>query len=540
MVQFQLIDHGGKDKIRSKADADADSQASLNFSFAEGDQMVQFGIQGNDSYAESENDTDGEEGATTPLDSSDTNERNGAGQDEIRAEGSKPRTADKRQQVMTQHKKNLKAIDDEMAAKLHELHGLMEEGGLVESAEILRKSFGMKPGGRDNDSNDESGRHNRNNNSVRRKVVNNSNYLQPTKESVSEDTIYTRVVKDRQSSSTEEIDTSDECINISPPSIDAHKINSMNSVTRQRLNQINRRSILDQEVDNDGPPGTSKDTEGRQLDAEQGLSPQERAEQMIRDAENAKARIMTTPGKVQQIDITREFVHSVMVDESYSVVAAHVDEATYDKIIQCKYVDFAKLIPKDKIHEEEDNIMQLVWRNGRTFYAPVKEGVTINSFNKWEQAFRVFANIYTQEYPHRSAQLIQYNHVIHDIAQTYLWSNVYAYDKDFRIHMAKNPRRSWGIILQQSWSMRLKERLTGDYHQRFGGVGNGSQDRYDQPRVNEPCRRYNRGKCTYGVNCKFEHRCSYCYKYGHGMHNCRRVSADRGDKARPVDSRYER
>ena len=62
----------------------------------------------------------------------------------------------------------------------------------------------------------------------------------------------------------------------------------------------------------------------------------------------------------------------MMVDEQYSVVALHVDEATYNKIVTGQYVDFAKLIPKDKI-DDEDEVLQLVRRNGQTFYAPVKE-----------------------------------------------------------------------------------------------------------------------------------------------------------------------
>ena len=38
----------------------------------------------------------------------------------------------------------------------------------------------------------------------------------------------------------------------------------------------------------------------------------------------------------------------------------------------------------------------------------------------------------------------------------------------------------------------------------------------------EICHRFNKGKCTYGASCKFEHRCSApkCGKFGHGAHMC--------------------
>ena len=48
-------------------------------------------------------------------------------------------------------------------------------------------------------------------------------------------------------------------------------------------------------------------------------------------------------------------------------------------------------------------------------------------------------------------------------------------------------------------------------------------------RANSPCRRFNRGRCNYGVNCRYEHRCTYCNKYGHGSVNCRKAIADRSN-----------
>ena len=37
------------------------------------------------------------------------------------------------------------------------------------------------------------------------------------------------------------------------------------------------------------------------------------------------------------------------------------------------------------------------------------------------------------------------------------------------------------------------------------------------------CYRFNMGKCTFGFNCNFDHRCAFCSKFGHGSHNCRRA-----------------
>ena len=153
--------------------------------------------------------------------------------------------------------------------------------------------------------------------------------------------------------------------------------------------------------------------------------------------------------------------------------------------------------------------------------APVS---SITSFSKWEQAFRVFSNIYSKANPHRASELIEYNHVIHTIALAYVWENVYTYDREFRLHISKNPQRSWAMILQQAWAMRLKDRLVT--HATGGFQNGGNQKNKNQ----EICRHFNRGRCNFGSTCKYEHHCSYCFKYGYGTVNCRKANLDRNDK----------
>ena len=133
-----------------------------------------------------------------------------------------------------------------------------------------------------------------------------------------------------------------------------------------------------------------------------------------------------------------------MVDEDYLLVASHVDSLTYSKIIASEYVDFAKLIPRDRVLQEDDgNRLELVIKNGKTFWAPANDTNTaISSFSRWEQAFRVYSDIYSRRYPERSTELNQYNHTIHTASLTFVWNNVYAYDKDFRLHFSRHLTRS--------------------------------------------------------------------------------------------------
>ena len=357
-----------------------------------------------------------------------------------------------------------------------------------------------------------------------------------TIESNSEVTVYRNAILNaakRNSSSSEEgdqIDTSDENI---VDFVNVGEINRDNEIDKLIADQ--RKATSDRRpgpyvVDGQRPSTSRQGDEMRERE-----SPESRATNIIQQAEKGKARIYETPGELNidqtameldeiKIDYRRNFVHSAMVDEHYSMVGTHLDEQMKNKIIKCEYVDFSKLIAKDKVTcEEEGSRYQMAMQAGKQFWSPVNEGTNISSFSKWEQAFRVYSNVYLKAYPHRAAEIVQYNHLIHTAAQEFIWPNVYQYDKDFRIHMAAFPSRSWAIILLQAWTIRLREKIRSDHH-NFNqdwskGDNNNNRDK--------TCRRFNKGRCTYGANCKWEHKCKYCKKWGHGMFNCRKFKAEK-------------
>ena len=274
---------------------------------------------------------------------------------------------------------------------------------------------------------------------------------------------------------------------------------------------------------------------------QQELTPEQRADNLIHEAEAAKAKIYNKPGRIlDNSNVSHKncgdsnpmsaFQFIAQMDQDYMVVGAHVDELTRAKIIKGEYVDFSKLLPKDRILVEEDGRMELVIRNGKTYWTPVSEGISINNFNRWEQAFQIYSEIYTKQFPHRSSELIQYNHVIHLISLSYTWDNIYSYDKEFRLHLSKHPTRSWAVILQQVWSMKLKDRLANqsfNHGQPQGGQLASSYNKSQSPKSSDHCRRINRGKCKFGASCRYDHHCSYCNKYGHGFFNCHKAAANR-------------
>ena len=208
------------------------------------------------------------------------------------------------------------------------------------------------------------------------------------------------------------------------------------------------------------------------------------------------------------------------MDENYLVVGNFIEDHIRERIENGEYVDFSRLLPRDRLLAEEDNRMEIVNRNGKTYFVPAVDmdpsGIT--NFSCWEQAFRVFSKIYTRRFPSRASELIQYNQVIYTAALSFTWENVYLYDRDFRLHLSRFPNRLWSVILQQAWTMRLKDHNQGTQGSSSKG-GRGGKSRKDNI-----CWRYNSGHCTYGGSCKFEHRCAICNKFGHGAHICRKAN----------------
>ena len=201
------------------------------------------------------------------------------------------------------------------------------------------------------------------------------------------------------------------------------------------------------------------------------------------------------------------------------VIGVHVDDITHEKICKGEYIDFSKLLPKER-GSDEDSRLELINKGGQTYFIPMGECTTVNitNFHHWEQAFRIFSNIYTSQFPDRATKLIQYNHIIFTASSTFVWDNVYTYDKEFRRHMGKYPQRCWSVILQQAWSMYLKDRIyhQGDQSRLTGGNSNFNHSKAQK----EICKRFNKGKCMAGSSCKYDHHCLECGKFGHGAHIC--------------------
>ena len=158
---------------------------------------------------------------------------------------------------------------------------------------------------------------------------------------------------------------------------------------------------------------------------------------------------------------------------------------------------------------------------GPRFSHPSEDKEVINSLAKWDQAFRIYASIYSESNPTRASEIWQYIESIHDAAKTFPWENVANYDYMFRRLMDEFPERSWAKQYIQMWNRTMCEGL-------YRGSNNNQRSVQNSSGKKEiVCWKFNKGKCSYGTACKFEHKCAYCQSYNHGSKNCSKKASDR-------------
>ena len=105
----------------------------------------------------------------------------------------------------------------------------------------------------------------------------------------------------------------------------------------------------------------------------------------------------------------------------------------------------------------EERRIELVLTSDSSYIAPKQDSENrITSIRRWEQAFRVYAAIYTDENPERSSEIWQYIYTINTAAAAYNWENVAFYDYTFRQLMAQKPWHSWAKTYNQGWNLALK------------------------------------------------------------------------------------
>ena len=235
-------------------------------------------------------------------------------------------------------------------------------------------------------------------------------------------------------------------------------------------------------------------------------------------------------------------------DDDFFHLTCHIEPALIHKIEQGEFIELERLLPKDKFQKGDENHLEWIQKDGGTFLVPANnKDNKINSFRKWEQAFRAYATIYCGANPQRSKEIWQYITVINTASSSYLWENVYNYDITFRHLMAFNPQRSWAVTYNQMWNLSMRDpipksnRNTQFAHYSNGQTGKSSSANQGQKRnKSDYCWNFNKGvPCKFGNKCKFVEKCKYCDSSAHGVHACPKLQKRTGTGAGDVKSDHD-
>ena len=107
-------------------------------------------------------------------------------------------------------------------------------------------------------------------------------------------------------------------------------------------------------------------------------------------------------------------------------MACHIDGALCGKIERGEFIDLEWLLVKQKTgyRQSDSNRLELVSKDGLAYFTPAQDRPKITGIRTWEQAFRVYAAIYSKAQPSRASEIWQYIYIINLAAASYAWENV--------------------------------------------------------------------------------------------------------------------
>ena len=283
---------------------------------------------------------------------------------------------------------------------------------------------------------------------------------------------------------------------------------------------------------------------------EKAPEPEKLIDNIIVEAEKYKANVAAPQGR-DTFNLSDHFRNELEMkrffdsDDDFFHVSCHIEPGLREKIVKGEFIDLERLLPKDKFMRgvpTQDCLdgssripIDVVTRSGHTYLAPSssERDAKINGIRKWEQAFRVYAAIYSDAHPDRSSEIWQYIYTINLAATSHSWESVAFYDYTFRQLMAAKPWRSWSKTYAQGWNLALK----GDNGKKTGNVNMPVSYGSSKPSTSsgrdwkdDCCWRYGKNKCNKSSrDCDYDHRCTFCGVWNHSYNDCnkRKRSAER-------------
>ena len=155
-------------------------------------------------------------------------------------------------------------------------------------------------------------------------------------------------------------------------------------------------------------PGTS--------DEKQVSNARNLADMLILEAEAFKASLVPPKGKanfsIEDRSSEPKFFQNVqnpegrlLDDDEFFHIPCHVEQNVKAKIERGEFVELEKMLMHDRHRVREEQRLEFFNKDLQTYLAPSNRENRITNVQKWEQAFRVYAAIYSNANPQRAADL---------------------------------------------------------------------------------------------------------------------------------------
>ncbi|XP_062601565.1 uncharacterized protein LOC134263260 [Saccostrea cucullata] len=196
-------------------------------------------------------------------------------------------------------------------------------------------------------------------------------------------------------------------------------------------------------------------------------------------------------------------------------ISSQVDSKLKNKIWQNKYIDFAKLIPKDDFSRDKSVHLQSMGKSEFKFVTS-KSKTAIKSIDQWTTAFLKFLAIYSEKFPNLVPAVIKHGEIVRELASRRTGLAWLSYDRQVRKDI-ESMSIPWGQLHYEYWVMATTSRQSnygnqthnfrGRYHfQNKGGA-------YKGKRIPQGyCYAFHKtGHCA-SQNCQYKHLCPQCRK----------------------------
>ena len=178
-------------------------------------------------------------------------------------------------------------------------------------------------------------------------------------------------------------------------------------------------------------------------------------------------------------------------------LSAHVPKQLKQKIWSNAYINIALLLKGNtELADMFSGGLLQVSSDGKIEARPRTSKEKVMNIDQWSDAFLIFASIYLQQFPNKTQQLLKYMSVIRDASRKYPVNAWRTYDEQIRMRQSLQTH-DWGKLNADLW---MRTMSTG-------------------PSTGIACREFNKGSCQF-ARCRYEHKCTLCGSFQHGMFRC--------------------